>query len=86
MSGARSFEVHGTPLPLSAAALRAIAAATPIVPDPAEMRQRLERLLAIDFPKGFTLASFEALPAERQREVMTTVHLASLANLQRHPE
>ena len=86
MSGARSFELHGTRLPLSAAALRAIAAATPIVPDPAEMRQRLERFLACDFPAGFTMATFETLPQTRQREVMTTVHQASLAGLQRHPE
>ncbi len=86
MTGARSFELHGTPLPLSAAALRAIAAIMPIVPDPAEMRQRLDRLLARDFVGGFTMAQFEALPQMRQREVMTTVHQASLAGLQRHPE
>lgn len=81
----RSFDLDGVVLPLSAAALRRIGASYPILPSVAELRRDLTEVLA-EFPAGFSLAAFDRLAVARQRVVMTRVHLAALAGIDRFPD
>ncbi len=79
-----SFALQGVMLPLSAPALRALAA-SPTLDCPAMATERIEALLAADFPAGYSHAGFARLPAERRRLWMEAVHRAALAGLNRHP-
>lgn len=78
------FVLQGVTLPLSPQALNAVRA-TSIADDVAQARERLDALLAADFPAGYATASFAKLAPERRRLMMTAVHQAALLGIAEHP-